>query len=132
MIMQDYNEIDNVVDNDTIIAPTAKKDVATTVLLIIGYVIAGAVILFLSYLFIDILISYNPDDNWAPLGIVVLMYMSVYGALIDIVPTILGAVSLALVKKRELSNTKRVLSQILTIVPLAIPVLYFVLSVFIL
>ena len=132
--MKDYNVENIIVENDdnVIVSPVVKKDVATTVLLIIGYLIAGAVIGFLTYMLTGVLISYNPNDNWAGLGIAVLLVLIGYGAIINIVPTILGAVSLWLVKKRKLSTTKKTLSLILTLVSIPLPIIYFLITMLIL
>lgn len=122
--MEDYNVIDTQ-DNDIVVAPSSKKNVATTVLLIIGYIIAGIVIGYLTIIFVDAISSYDPNQTAAGLGIAVFMILALYGAGINIIPTILGIVSLILVNKKSLSTTKRVLSTILTLAPIIVPMIYF-------
>ncbi|MBR7160367.1 MAG: hypothetical protein IKD20_04950 [Clostridia bacterium] len=123
--MEDYNVIDTQ-DEDIVVAPSSKKNIATTVLLIIGYIIAGIVIGYLTIIFVDAISSYyDPNQTAAGLGVAIFMVLALYGAGVNIIPTILGIVSLILVNKKSLSTTKRVLSTILTLAPISVPMIYF-------
>ena len=114
-------------DNDTSVdKKTYPRDTTTSVLLTIGYIIAGAVIAYFVYFFADIIITMvtTPEGEsqfGTALGIVLFIVYGLIGAGINVIPTILGAVSIKLCSSRNLSPLKRTLSKLLTF--LSIPIM---------